>query len=116
MPKCRVLSLDGGGAWALIQVLALAAIYTPQTCGHEVLRDFDVIAANSGGSLVLGGLLENLTLQKLLGYYCQSAAAPSDLFTDAKLALPAVERRAARAWSCRLARSRRAAIQLRYKA
>jgi uncharacterized protein len=61
----RILSLDGGGAWALIQVRALIALYDKNTKGHEVLKDFDLVAANSGGSLVLGGLVENLRLEDL---------------------------------------------------
>ena len=65
----RVLSLDGGGAWALIEVRALMELYAEETTGHQVLRDFDLVAANSGGSLVLGGLVENLPLRELLGYF-----------------------------------------------
>jgi len=65
----RILSLDGGGAWALIEVRALMALYDEDTKGHDVLGDFDMVAANSGGSLVLGGLVENLTLEELLAYF-----------------------------------------------
>ena len=65
----RILSLDGGGTWALIQVKALIALYGQEVCGHEVLRDFDLVAANSGGSIVLGGLVENLQLGEILGFF-----------------------------------------------
>lgn len=65
----RILSLDGGGAWALIEVRALIDLYDKNTTGHQVLADFDLAAANSGGSLVLGGLVENLTLGELLSYF-----------------------------------------------
>lgn len=65
----RILSLDGGGAWALIEVRALIALYGSDTRGHDVLRRFDLVAANSGGSIVLGGLIENLTLGELRGYF-----------------------------------------------
>jgi hypothetical protein len=65
----RILSLDGGGAWALIQVRALIALYNENTTGHQVLSDFDLIAANSGGSLVLGGLVEDLKLSELVSYF-----------------------------------------------
>lgn len=54
MAKFRILSLDGGGSWALIQVMALQAIYSENTTGHNVLKDFDLVAANSGGSITLG--------------------------------------------------------------
>ena len=65
----RILSLDGGGSWALIQVRALMTLYGANIKGHDVLQEFDFVAANSGGSLVLGGLVENLTLGDLLGYF-----------------------------------------------
>lgn len=59
----RILSLDGGGSWALIKLYGAAAT------GHQVLRDFDLVAATSGGSLVLGGLVENLSLNELLSVF-----------------------------------------------
>lgn len=62
----RILSLDGGGAWALIEVRALIDLYGANTAGHDLLRQFDLIAANSGGSLVLAGLVENKTLAEIL--------------------------------------------------
>jgi hypothetical protein len=67
----RILSLDGGGTWALIQVKALIALYDndPATPGRDVLRDFDLVAANSGGSIVLGGLLEDLPLGQIEGLF-----------------------------------------------
>ncbi len=65
----RILSLDGGGTWALIQVKALMALYRATTSGHRVLQDFDLAVANSGGSIVLGGLIENLTLEKILAFF-----------------------------------------------
>jgi hypothetical protein len=55
-PYKRILSLDGGGAWALIQARALAKLY-PGLRGLEILRKYDLVLANSGGALVLGGLL-----------------------------------------------------------
>lgn len=73
MDKFRILSLDGGGAWALIQVMALQALYPRDTSGHAVLKDFDLVAASSGGSIVLGGLIENLKLRDLQGYFLDEA-------------------------------------------
>jgi hypothetical protein len=75
MSRCRILSLDGGGAWALIQVKALIDLYSAggrdgtKVTGQEVLHDFDLIAANSGGSIVLGGLVEDMTLGGLLDIF-----------------------------------------------
>lgn len=65
----RVLSLDGGGAWSLIQARTLAALYGAQTSGHQVLTNFDLVAANSGGSLVLAGLVENLSPNDIAQYF-----------------------------------------------
>ena len=38
----RILSMDGGGSWALIEVRALIELYSESTTGHEVLADFDM--------------------------------------------------------------------------
>jgi hypothetical protein len=38
----RILSLDGGGAWALIEVRALIDLYDENTTRHQVLADFDL--------------------------------------------------------------------------
>jgi Patatin-like phospholipase len=65
----RVLSLDGGGAWSLIQVRALTELYGQAANGHQVLANFDLVAANSGGSLVLAGLVEDLPLAGILQYF-----------------------------------------------
>jgi uncharacterized protein len=70
MAKFRILSLDGGGSWALIQVMALQKLYSEQARGHEVLKDFNLLAANSGGSIVLGGLIADFSLDRLLNHFC----------------------------------------------
>ncbi len=73
----RILSLDGGGAWALIQVCALTKLYGDDARGHDILRDFDMVAANSGGSLVLAGLVEDLSLRDLRSYFLDVAKRKS---------------------------------------
>src|SRR5262249_17820622 len=65
------------GSWALIEVRALIELYGMRTTGHVVLADFDLVAANSGGSLVLGGLLEDLELTDLLQYFEDEAKRKS---------------------------------------
>lgn len=69
MRRHRILTLDGGGAWALIEVRALINLFGLQARGHDVLAEFDLAASNSGGSLVLGGLLMDLTLEELLNLF-----------------------------------------------
>lgn len=68
----RILSLDGGGTWALLQVMALQQIYG-DVAGHKVLQDFDLAIANSGGSIVLAGLIRNMTLPQLLDFFHRKA-------------------------------------------
>ncbi len=69
MNRYRILSLDGGGSWALIQVKALIELYGLDTPGREILQDFNLVAANSGGSIVLGCLIENFSLRKILAFF-----------------------------------------------
>ncbi len=66
MDKYRILSLDGGGTWALLQVMALQKLYGPGEQGYDVLKRFNLVAANGGGSIVLAGLAMNMTLQQVL--------------------------------------------------
>lgn len=66
----RILSLDGGGSWALIQVKCLRKLFAetfnnPDPTGHEVLAKFDLVSANSGGSLVAAAMAENLKLSEI---------------------------------------------------
>ena len=71
IPKTyRILSLDGGGSWAIIQVKCLRRLFAetfdnPDRTGHEVLSKFDLVAANSGGSLVAAAMAENLRLSQI---------------------------------------------------
>jgi uncharacterized protein len=73
----RILSLDGGGTWALIEIKALIALYGENAPGRSVLRDFDLVAANSGGSIVLGGMIENLALGEILAFFQEEAKRKS---------------------------------------
>ncbi len=86
----RILSLDGGGTWALIQVKALIALYGESASGQTVLEDFDLVAANSGGSIVLGGLVEDLNLGEILAFFQdqtkrESVFSPTHSFGDRML-------------------------------
>ena len=65
----NILSLDGGGSWALIQVMCLQSLYGKDTRGREVLSKFDLVAGNSGGSIVLAALAENLMLSEIIDLF-----------------------------------------------
>ncbi len=65
----RLLCLDGGGRWSLITVMALQKLFGDSARGHEVLASFDLVAANSGGSVVLGALAEDMALDQLLDFF-----------------------------------------------
>jgi hypothetical protein len=80
----RILSLDGFGVWSLIEVKALIALYDASTPGHEVLEDFDLVTGNSGGSIVLGALVENLTLGEILACF-ENEAVRKSIFSLAGL-------------------------------
>ncbi len=67
----RILALDGGGSWALLEALALQAIYGDMP-GHDILKEFDLAVANSGGSIVLGGLVENKTPAQILTLFSET--------------------------------------------
>jgi hypothetical protein len=79
----RILSLDGGGCWALIQAMALDAIYPDQT-GHQILNRFDLAIANSGGSIVLAALVKNLKPKDVVALF-QSAANRNNIFVRKEL-------------------------------
>ena len=64
----KILSLDGGGSWSIIQLLTLQDRY-PNKSGHEILNDFDLVIANSGGSIVLAALVENWSISKSLSLF-----------------------------------------------
>ncbi len=86
--KYHILSLDGGGAWALIQVKTLIKLYGAEARGHAVLRHFDLVAANSGGSIVAAALIEDFTLAEILALFTsepQRRAIFSELPWYAKL-------------------------------
>ena len=53
--KYHILSLDGGGSWALIQVRVLIDLFGANVSGYAVLKNFDLVTANSGGSVVTVG-------------------------------------------------------------
>jgi len=79
--KYRILSLDGGGSWAVIQVKALMKIYGEDTHGHRVLSNFDLVAANSGGSIVAAALFEDLQLDQILALF-QSEKQRREIFSE----------------------------------
>ncbi|HHB78601.1 MAG TPA: hypothetical protein ENK85_05150 [Saprospiraceae bacterium] len=58
LEKYKILSLDGGGSWALVQAMTLGRIFG-DIPGREILAHFDLVIANSGGSIVAAGLAEN---------------------------------------------------------
>ena len=65
--RYRILSLDGGGVWAVIEMRALMRLYGERTRGRAVLGDFDLIASNSAGSVMLAAMIEDYTLAEVLG-------------------------------------------------
>ena len=94
----NILSLDGGGTWAVLQAMALADIYGGDTPGRQILRHFNLVTANSGGSLVAASLWADMTPNDLIGEFDRDAilqnvfsrlswlkAFPRSIFTSFKL-------------------------------
>jgi uncharacterized protein len=66
----RILSLDGGGTWALIQARALQVLFEDEDAkGWDILARFDLVVANSGGSIVAGGLVANKKLSEIVSLF-----------------------------------------------
>jgi hypothetical protein len=65
----RILSLDGGGSWAIIEVMCLQKLFGDDAPGHTVLKDYDLVVSNSGGSIVLAALAENMPLNKIVDLF-----------------------------------------------
>ena len=68
----KILSLDGGGSWALIQASVLQDLYGDIT-GHKLLKKFDLVIANSGGSLVLACLCNNMKPSEIVAVFKNDA-------------------------------------------
>ncbi len=65
----KILSLDGGGSWALIEVICLQELFGETAKGHDILKKFDLVAGNSGGSMVIAAMAENLGLDEILAIF-----------------------------------------------
>lgn len=76
----KILSLDGGGSWAILQAMALMDIYPGRTT-KEILNEFDLVTANSGGSLVLACMIEFDDMQQVMGMFLSEEMRKS-VFSD----------------------------------
>jgi hypothetical protein len=86
MAKFNILSLDGGGTWAMLQAMALGDLYGLDTPGHDILARFRLVVANSGGSLTAAGLWANLTPRQLVAEF-KSETIREQVFTKLPLLL-----------------------------
>jgi uncharacterized protein len=71
--RYRILALDGGGSWALIQARALRRIYGDLR-GRDLLAQFDLVAANSGGAIVAAALACDFTLSQIDALFADEQA------------------------------------------
>lgn len=65
----KILSLDGGGSWALVQAMCLANMYGEDTRGRDILKKFDLVIANSGGALALAAMAENYRMIEVIDLF-----------------------------------------------
>lgn len=77
----KILSLDGGGSWSILQILTLKQLY-PNQDGHEILQNFDMVIANSGGSIALAALIENYSLDNAIEIFKDKAKRESIFFKN----------------------------------
>ena len=84
-----ILSLDGGGSWALLEAMALRDLFG-DVPGPQILAQFDLALGNSAGSLVLAGLIEGKTPGQIVAEFLdeksRSAFYTPRLFIDRWLA------------------------------
>lgn len=90
MPS-KILSLDGGGSWAILEVMALGKLYGSDTPGQDILARFDFAAGNSGGLIVLAALALNFSPQQLLNFL-NSETARKTIFVKNFISLVSLER------------------------
>ena len=64
----RILSLDGGGAWALLEAMCLKDMFG-DIPGRQILAQFDMAVANSGGSIMLAGLALDFRPSQLIALF-----------------------------------------------
>ena len=69
MSKIRILAMDGGGSRAGVLARTLGKLYGETTRGREILREFDYVAGNSGGAIVMAALCSNFTPGDVAGFY-----------------------------------------------
>jgi len=67
--RIRILSLDGGGSHAGMHARTLGALFGPDTPGRDIIRQFDFVAGNSGGSIVFTALCCNYTPGDIAAFY-----------------------------------------------
>ena len=84
-----ILSLDGGGSWALLEAMALRDLFG-DVPGPQILAQFDLALGNSAGGIVLAGLIEGKTpgqiVAELLDERSRSAFYTPRLLIDRWLA------------------------------
>ncbi|KAI9019726.1 acyl transferase/acyl hydrolase/lysophospholipase [Hyaloraphidium curvatum] len=82
--KFRILSLDGGGVWSLLEFHALKETFGGHARGHDVLNSFDLVVCTSGGGLVVGALLSDCTLEQAIRLEFTKKAR-ANLFKESKI-------------------------------
>lgn len=83
--------MDGGGSWAIIQAMTLAKLYGDTRPGQQILNQFDLVTANSGGAIVLAGLMADFTPEQVIDLF-NNPAKRGLIFVPNFLRLPGVEK------------------------
>jgi hypothetical protein len=89
--KCNILSLDGGGSWAILEAQTLGELFGYDTPGLAILARFGFAASNSGGSIVLAGLAANMSPGELIKFF-NSEPRRKSVFVKNFIAVGGLER------------------------
>jgi len=78
----KILSIDGGGTFCLLQAKVLLDLYG-DVSGHDVLKNFDMVAGCSGGAIVAALLADNQGPKAILALFL-TRAMREQLFSPLK--------------------------------
>jgi hypothetical protein len=81
----RILSLDDGGSWApLLQAMALEEVFGGKKLGHDVLKEFQLVAVSGGGAITLAELLLNKSLATIVKDWGSDIVRRKEIFAPRK--------------------------------
>lgn len=85
MVAYKILSLDDGGTWApLLHGMALEEVFGGHTRGHDVLKQFHLVAASGGGAITLAELILDRSPAAIAANWGSKAKWRKEIFAPTK--------------------------------